>query len=300
MENFSELHNVCIKVFEAIAQTTSIFVIPFFMVKIVFSNILGEGAKVFAVFKGAVVYFCLIAAFPMIVELLFSIPESYLPKYESLSYLSEGSPGYGFSSIPFSVDRVLEVLLAGLYWLVYYLHVFFMLAMCSMAPIVFLSSTLLGIGLGVEIFMGLLIVGSSWPIIWYGFDQVHANLLSAQADEFGAKCLELLLTLFKGLAPVSFATLVVKSGPGKSIFQATQMATSSGQKLTASQPNFSRTNYHANSHQLKSELNKTNEKSSLTESKKFLGKENTTSSSNRLIKAQKQIEKGEKNENPRP
>src|SRR5690606_25339834 len=98
----------------------------------------------------------------------------------------------------------------GLYWVVYYLHVFFMLLMCSMAPIVFLLSALLGIGLGLEIFMGLLIVGSSWPIIWYGFDQVHASLVNAQTDAFGAKCLELLITLFKGLAPVSFASLAVK------------------------------------------------------------------------------------------
>lgn len=68
--------------------------------------------------------------------------------------------------------------------------------------------------------MGLLIVGSSWPIIWFGFDQVHASLVNAQSDAFGAKCLELLITLFKGLAPVSFASLAVKSPAGRAISQA--------------------------------------------------------------------------------
>ena len=218
MENYSSLHQVCIQVFEAVSKTTSIFVVPFFMMRIVFSNILGEGSKVFEILKNTVLYFCLVSAFPLIIELLFSIPEAYLPRAEYMNAAAMNTPGWNPSSlIPFAVDRILEVLLAGLYWLAYYLHNFFMIVMCSMAPIVFLSSTLLGLGLGLEIFLGLLIAGSSWPIIWYGFDQVHAQLVSAQTDQFGAKCLELLLTLFKAIAPVAFASVAIKSPPGKVI-----------------------------------------------------------------------------------
>lgn len=220
MESFSGLHNICVKVFEAVAGTTTVFILPLFLGRVVFSNIMGDGSKAFTALKGALIYFVLIAAFPLIVEVLFSIPEAYLPKFDSMAALTDGAPGWELSSIPFSLDRIIEVILAGLYWVVYYLHVFFMLLMCSMAPIVFLLSTLLGVGLGLEIFMGLLIVGSSWPIIWYGFDQVHASLVSAQTDAFGAKCLELLVTLFKGLAPVSFASLAVKSPAGRAISQA--------------------------------------------------------------------------------
>lgn len=231
MENFNSLHDICLKVFESISKTTTIFVLPLFLCRIVFSNVMGDGSKSFATLKGAVLYFCLIAGFPYIVEILFSIPDAYLPKYQSLASLTADSPGWQMSVIPFSVDRVLEVLLAGLYWVVYYLHVFFMLVMCSMAPIVFLISTLLGVGMGIEIFMGLMIVGSSWPIIWYGFDQVHANLVSAQADGFGAKCLEVLVTLFKGLSPMAFATLAVKSPAGRAVSQMAQASISGGKWL---------------------------------------------------------------------
>lgn len=220
MGNFSELHNTCLKVFESVAGTTTIFILPLFLGRVVFSNIMGDGSKAFTALKGALMYFVLIAAFPLIVEILFSIPEAYLPKFDSMSIFANGTQGWELSSIPFSLDRIIEVILAGLYWVVYYLHVFFMLLMCSMAPIVFLLSALLGVGLGLEIFMGLLIVGSSWPIIWYGFDQVHSSLVTAQTDAFGAKCLELLVTLFKGLAPVSFASLAVKSPAGRAITQA--------------------------------------------------------------------------------
>lgn len=229
MENYSELHGVCIQVFEAVSKTTSIFILPLFMVRIVFANLAGEGNKAFQAIKGVLIYFTLLAAFPMIIDILFSIPESYLPKYAGLASFSENSPDWNSSSIiPFAVDRILEVVLAGLYWIAYYLHIFFMIAMCSMAPVVFLSSTLLGFGMGLEIFLGLLVVGSSWPIIWYGFDQVHASLSTAQSDEFGSKCLELLLTLFKGITPVAFASLAVKSPAGQAVSKAAQVGISAG------------------------------------------------------------------------
>lgn len=218
MDSISGIHQICVQVFEAIAKTTSFFVVPLFMMRIVFSNILGEGSKVFAILKSTIVYFCLIAAFPLIIEIMFSIPDSYLPKFDSISSLTNDSPDWtSVSIIPFTVDRIFEVLLAGLYWVAYYLHIFFMIVMCSMAPIVFLSSTILGLGLGLEIFLGLLIVGSSWPIIWYGFDQVHAQLMTQQSDEFGSRCLEMLLTLFKGLSPVAFASVAIQSPPGRAI-----------------------------------------------------------------------------------
>ncbi|GIL17049.1 MAG: hypothetical protein BroJett040_08000 [Oligoflexia bacterium] len=228
MDNFSDLHSVCIRVFNTISNTTTVFVLPLFLARIVFSNILGEGAKAFHSLKGVVIYFCLVSGFPLIIEVLFSIPESYLPRPQTLSAFTQGNPGWEVSSLPFAVDRILEVILAGLYWVVYYLHIFFMLLMCSMAPIVFLVSTLLGVGIGLEIFIGLLIVGSSWPIIWYGFDQVHDSLSSVQMDPFGAKCLELLLTLFKGLSPIAFASLAVKSPAGRAITQTAQSTIQAG------------------------------------------------------------------------
>jgi hypothetical protein len=229
MENFGELHQICLKVFSAVSKTTSVFILPLFVGRIVFANVLGEGSKAFATVKGVVIYFCLVTGFPMIMDILFSIPEAYLPKVQSMNDFWGASPdGFELGVIPFALDRILEVVLAGLYWIVYYLHVFFMLVMCSMAPIVFLASTLLGVGLGLEIFMGLLIAGSSWPIIWYGFDQVHSSLASAQTDAFGAKCLELLLTLFKGLSPVAFAAVAIKSPAGKVVTGVAQAGISGG------------------------------------------------------------------------
>lgn len=228
MESFNEVQSVCLKVFESVANATSILVLPMFLGRVVFSNVLGQGNKALTTIKGVAIYFILVAGFPILLDILFSIPESFLPKHDSFSALSAGMPGWDLSTIPFAVDRVLEVVLAALYWIVYYLHIFFMLLMCSMAPVVFLLSTLMGVGLGLEIFIGLMIVGSSWPIIWYGFDQVHSSLISEQSDAFAAKCLELLVTASKGIAPVAFAGMAIKSPVGQSISKAAQMGIQGG------------------------------------------------------------------------
>lgn len=232
MENFSSLHNICYQIFQEVSKTTSIFILPLFIGRLAFSGVVGQGSQALTTIKSAVIYFCLIAGFPLILDILFSIPEGFLPRMDSFAQGVGEVPALGEATvIPFGLDVIIEVLLAGIYWLVYYLHIFFMLVMCSMAPIVFLTSTFLGVGLGLEIFLGLLIIGSSWPIIWFGFDQVHDALVTAQTDSFGAKCLELLLTLFKGLAPVAFASIAIKSPAGQMISKAAQ-ATISGGKFS--------------------------------------------------------------------
>lgn len=216
MENLNEVQKICIDVFDVVSKTTSLFVLPLFMGQIAFANISGEGGRAFTALKGVLIYFCLIAGFPMIFEVLFSIPETFLPRFQGIDDMqSQFANTDALSILPSILDRMIEVILSLLYWVVYYLHIFFMLLMSSMAPIVFLGGSVLGVGLGLELFLGLLIVGSSWPIIWYGFDQVHIKLMSAQSDQFGIKCLELLITILKGLAPVTFASAAIKSPAGK-------------------------------------------------------------------------------------
>jgi hypothetical protein len=229
MDQYSSLESLCLKVFLEVAKVTSIFVLPLFLGRIFFSNITGQGQNAFTILKAAVTYFCLIALFPYILEILFSIPESYLPRATNVSEIAtEYNNTTGTALLPFALDRILEVVIAVLYWCAYYLHILFMLVMCSMAPIVILSSTMIGMGLGIEVFMGLLIAGSSWPIIWHAFDQVAASLIGSQSDTFAIKCLEILITLFKAFAPMAFASIAVKSPAGKAISNGIQAASLAG------------------------------------------------------------------------
>lgn len=225
MENPSGLQSLCIEVFNSVSDATTVFIIPLVMGRIVYTNSLGNGHKALETLKGLVVYFIATLAFPYLLDILFSIPESFLTKSQSLTSIgNQVSETNILNVIPSTLDIITNVILSSLYWIVYYLHVFFMLLMCSMAPMVFMLGSILGLGIGIEIFMGLLIIGSSWPIIWFGFDQVHGMLLQQQDDSFGSKCLEIIVTLFKGLGPLTFAALAIKSPAGKAVSTAARAA----------------------------------------------------------------------------
>lgn len=225
MENLSGLQTLCIEVFKSVSDATTVFILPLTMGRIVYTNSLGNGHKALETLKGLAVYFIATLAFPYLIDILFSIPESFLPKTQSLTNIgNQISETNILNVIPSTLDIITNVILSSLYWIGYYLHVFFMLLMCSMAPLVFMLGSILGIGIGIEIFMGLLVIGSSWPIIWFGFDQVHAMLMQQQDDSFGSKCLEIIVTLFKGLGPLTFAGLAIKSPAGKAVSTAAQAA----------------------------------------------------------------------------
>lgn len=232
MTSYAEMEKISELVFSEVARAINILILPLFMGKIVFSNIIAEGDKAFSALKSVLIYFLLISLFPYVLNLLFAIPDSFMPKstapLASTNLISDSTVS---GMIPLAVDRVLELLLAALYWMSFHLHIFFMLIMCSMAPLIFLTSTILGIGMGIEIFMGLLIIGSSWPIIWHGFDQVHGLLASVQEDQFGSRCLELMITVLKGISPLTFALTAIKSPAGKMITQSVRF-TSSGVNKT--------------------------------------------------------------------
>ncbi len=304
VENFNQLQSICLHVFQVVSKTTDFLVLPLFMMRVVFSSLLGEGRVSFQIIKGAILYFILITGFPYIIDILFSIPETYLPHASSLNSISSGAPEWSSASlIPFSVDRVLEVILAGLYWIAYYMHVFFMMVMCSMAPIIFLSSTLLGLGFGLELFLGLLLIGSSWPLIWYGFNEVHQNLMVSQIDGFGAKCLEILITLLKGISPLAFAAVAINSPPGKIMTKTMQGGVSSGRWVGKS----SLKQIQAGKTSLQTILNSGSQERSLTE---LSGQSYMTfiEKNSRLMRAQMQHKNYRKNvqgegvqsENPRP
>lgn len=307
MTQYNDLQNICVQVFGTVSGVTSILLLPLFMTRIIFSNVLGEGGKVFQILKGAVIYFILIAGFPLILDLLFSIPESFLPIYKGPSVFKPNQPAeIGLSTIPFMLDTILEILLATLYWIVYYLHLFFMVLMCSMAPIVFLTSALLGIGMGIEVFIGLMIVGSSWPVIWYGFDQVHVSLVMKNSDGFGMKCLELLITILKGIAPASFALLAVKSPMGKAVTQMAKASVSSTRWIMKSPKPPKSTHSKKTIQKVQNSRSEKMIQQNRTQSPQNLDSENPVKKQlERLNKAQAQLkaqrkEKGQKNENPRP
>ena len=129
----------------------------------------------------------------------------------------------------------MEYVLAIVYWAVLVLHLLVMILMTSMAPIVFLLSCVLNVGVSVRIFFGLMIVSSCWPVMWYGFDQALLVMDKVVPDTFGKLVLELVVTLIKGIGPASLAYMSLNSGPGKAIVSSASKGFSAGASSLLSQ-----------------------------------------------------------------
>lgn len=221
----NDISSLCVLVFDSVKGPATLFVLPLFLVRVSLATAVGSGHQAFMAMKGAITYFILISAFPFILELLFSIPESFKP---DIGQILTETHATLLTAMPLLLDRILGIVVSGLYWIAFYLHYVFMIFMSGIAPLVFLLGSLLGIGLGLEIFLGLLIMGSSWPIIWFGFDKVHIALMQVTENDFGRVCLEILITFFKGVAPLMFASFVMKSPVGQAIGGAVKSAAATG------------------------------------------------------------------------
>ncbi|HPI39348.1 MAG TPA: hypothetical protein PLJ21_01005 [Pseudobdellovibrionaceae bacterium] len=224
-----ELHTVSMKVFEGVAVPTSWFVLPLFLIRVFYAQITGDSSEVRSAIKGVLLYFILIASFSVILDLLLQIPQSFLPdfssraiseKTENLTKEEVGKFELVLKSSPEILIYVMESILAIVYWIMLILHILVMVLLSSMAPIIFLLSCVLNIGVPVRVFFGLIIMSSTWPVMWYGFDQSLIFIEKVIPDQFGKIVLELLLTILKGIGPLSVAYMSLSSGPGKSLVSA--------------------------------------------------------------------------------
>ena len=218
---------LCTKAFNEVTHYTHIFVLGLFLIKATTSTLSGCDLK--SALRGSVVYFLLTLSFPFVLEILFEIPQAFLPNF-SYDYSSEiqqksETPNVNATaSMPKFISYPLEVVLASLYWVAVFFHVLFMAIMSAMAPIVFLCACLLGIGLGINLFFGLIIIASSWPVMWYAFDQLNEWFIASGTTSFGHAIVELIIILLKGIGPLGLAYTSLQSGPGKSVISSAHKA----------------------------------------------------------------------------
>jgi len=214
------------KIFEGVAKPVSWFVVPLFLIRVGYGQLSGDSSEIRAAIKGVILYFVLIVSFGMILDVLLELPQSFIPDSSSHNMIDItdtlikqefGKFFTPWKTIPETLTVFMEYVLAIIYWAVLVLHLLVMILMTSMAPIVFLLSCVLNVGVSVRIFFGLMIVSSCWPVMWYGFDQALLVMDKVVPDTFGKLVLELVVTLIKGIGPASLAYMSLNSGPGKAI-----------------------------------------------------------------------------------
>ncbi|HND85988.1 MAG TPA: hypothetical protein PLU50_09285, partial [Pseudobdellovibrionaceae bacterium] len=165
---------------------------------------------------------------PSIMAVILEIPNSFFTetiipsvKQSFLKY-SDNDPssviaGAVFGIAPKTVAFFMEAVSAVLFWIVWALQALISIFLTAIAPVVFLLTCLLGIGISNKIFFGLLVMTSTWPLAWYGFDQALHYLFQIVENSFGRSCIEIITLVFKGFVPILTGYLAVNSGPGRLI-----------------------------------------------------------------------------------
>lgn len=255
MYNPDELTQICLKVFEGVSKASNWFVIPLFILRVSYAQMTGNAQEIKTAIRGVFIYFFLIYGFSYILSVLFTAPQAFLPGLDSIFSgssgigpgLSQGAESLNGKSVqdwgsiahgageavPILVTKILEFIAAMVYWFLVVIHVLFMVLMSGFAPIVFLLSCILGVGIGLRAFFGLLILAACWPLMWYGFDQALISISKTIPDSVGRSVTEIVVTLIKGVGPLGVAYLGVNSGLGSSTVSGARSILGAGESMTS-------------------------------------------------------------------
>ena len=247
MEHNFDLSTICMQIFKGVEHVTTLFVVPLFLVRTAFAQAMGDGEEIKNSVKGVIIYFVLVASFPSIMAVILEIPNSFftetiIPSVQrsfgkAVDNNQDVYSKAAFGSSPLTIVFLMETLSAVLFWIVWTLQVLISIFLTAIAPVVFLLTCLLGIGISNKLFFGLLVMTSTWPLAWYGFDQALHYLFQIVENSFGRSCIELVTLLFKGVVPILTAYLGINSGPGRMILGGMGKLTGTGKGAWSKQPN---------------------------------------------------------------
>ncbi len=218
--NYVEFSEFLVKIYENTASLCLVIVGPIFLLRIVQNSLMGSSQDFIEIFKGLVACFILLFGFRYILEGITLFLDDLYPKNVSLdaeSFLKEGH----FDG-PWALMKILQSLTIILFWVGSFIQLFVLSILSALAPVVFVLGTLLGIGLGVKIFLGMLIMSSTWPIVWEAIDQVSTWIGQNADGSFSSYVLVLVTQILKLLGPLAIAITSMNSGPGQ---MATRVAT---------------------------------------------------------------------------
>ena len=224
---------VATKAFEQCSSGTNIFVLPLFLVRVAYANASGGSSNEYTqAVKGVVLYFVLIFGFAPILQILLSLPDAFLPGF-NFEVLNQARPDERgemstLASVPSVLLWSLESIVACLFYLALFLNFAFTIVLSSIAPVVFLLGALLGIGFGLRTFFGLLIVVSSWPIVWATCNELSNLMIPVAGGELGGVVFEFAVTLLKIAGPLAIAYFGISSAPGQGVATAVMSSVVTG------------------------------------------------------------------------
>jgi hypothetical protein len=213
--NADEILKVALPIFNQCCDFTNTFVVPLAIVRIIYANVTGGGSSEYSqVVKGMVLYFLLIHGFEPMLKILLDLPDAFgLGGQGSAGAIQEPTHVRSQSLLPDVVQWSMEAFASGLYWLAKFLSSAFTVILTSIAPVIFLLGAVLGIGLGLRMFFGLLIMVSSWPIVWTACDALFEAVSPVTTSSFGIGVFEITCLLLKIMGPLALSYFGAHSSP---------------------------------------------------------------------------------------
>lgn len=232
----AQVLEICVKIFNGVLVLCMYFLLPLFLIRVILASLSGNSNEILNTLKGVVFFFILVHSYEPILQVLFSFTTSVGSEVASslVTKTKEISPLFSTASLSDKIANftsppwVLRVLLEGamviIYWIGVCVYFAFMAILSSLAPVLFLLSCVLGIGIGVRTFFAFLFLASSWPVIWLGLD-VFSKTFGAHLDsEMGRVVLEIFVGLLKIVGPIWFTYSTANSSPAQGISQASSAA----------------------------------------------------------------------------
>ncbi|MCB0349085.1 MAG: hypothetical protein KDD37_09620, partial [Bdellovibrionales bacterium] len=205
---------ICLTLFSGVSTIATQFVLPLFMLRAAISNFYGASpVDIGKLFKSVVVYFLLISSFSYLIDIVISLPEYVNEMIQKDTYVFKSNNSSHFlNNTPFIFRQFIEGVNAIVFNMAQAIFQLFLLIMSGLAPIVFLLGTVLGIGLGIKLFFGLIVLSGMWPIIWYGLDLLFFKVADGQDSVF-IMSFDLLVSILKIFAPFGLSFMAINSSP---------------------------------------------------------------------------------------
>lgn len=210
---------------EVFRETKSYIILIFpvlFSLRLLYLNMTAATARDYGdLLKGAALFLALLLSYEYLLSLTFDFSRalegdmSEHARERVLSSQKSPIPTPGLSMI----RKTLGLISSILYYLAQGLFVIALIFMSALAPIVFLFGTVLSMPSLIKIFFFLILIGSSWPLMFSVFDRVGGTLMQSDLKSESlifSWAIDFLIELFKIIGPLSFCKILLQSPFGSS------------------------------------------------------------------------------------
>ena len=208
--------NTLLESFKMTQSITDVFVLPLVVFGVVSSQVtMGRSVSPTDIFIGVFSYFALCLIFPITIEMLTEVP------VELAGVVFAGRPPLPepeLQDVPTWLERVIIGVGSFVYALIYWLYRFLNMLLVSCAPLVFLLSCILGLGVTAKTFFAGIIYVSCWPLIWVALDAGFYAISSQDAELMSSGYQQLVAATTVGLLKLGTPIAMMKFGSASAGF----------------------------------------------------------------------------------